>query len=538
MAIKRYQADADTTVTNALKADLTTRGTGSNMGLADTLEVFSIYGQTISGSNATSTSELSRILINFPVSGVDTDRTNGIIPASGSVNFYLRMFNAKHSFTVPRAFTLSASAVTTEWEEGHGLDMEEYKDLTYDGTGSNWMRATEKTEWTRPGGDYDRNPKSSFEQTFKNGTEDLEIDITKLVEQWLNSSGNVLGDKSSARYGIGIHLTSSQEASGSVAVDGKNGDLRNPTGSTNSYYTKKFFAGGSEFFFKRPIIEARWDSSRKDTRGNFYLSSSLAPSSDNLNTLYLYNYVRGQLKNIPSLGGPASESDVTRTKLDVRIYPTLGEVALSLPYGGGVTSANSFVITASYIASGTYSASFALTGSETTIYDVWSTGSSTTHSGSGASYIEFHTGSAITVKSFESYEYNPNDTHVTSISNLKSIYSTEETARFRLFARKKDWNPTIYTKATTESATEIIEDAFYKVFRVNDDLTVIDYGTGSLNHTKMSYDISGSYFDLDMSILKEGYMYGIKIVYYLNGKYVEQPKAFKFRVEKDLKDVE
>ena len=45
MAIKRYNADADNTITNAFKADLSTRGTGANMGAADVLEVFSIRGQ-------------------------------------------------------------------------------------------------------------------------------------------------------------------------------------------------------------------------------------------------------------------------------------------------------------------------------------------------------------------------------------------------------------------------------------------------------------------------------------------------------------
>ena len=39
----------------------------------------------------------------------------------------------------------------------------------------------------------------------------------------------------------------------------------------------------------------------KDNRGNFYYSSSLAPAADNLNTIYLYNYVRGSLKNIPCI---------------------------------------------------------------------------------------------------------------------------------------------------------------------------------------------------------------------------------------------
>ena len=38
MAIKRYIANADTTITNAFEASLTTRGTGSNMGLSGSLE--------------------------------------------------------------------------------------------------------------------------------------------------------------------------------------------------------------------------------------------------------------------------------------------------------------------------------------------------------------------------------------------------------------------------------------------------------------------------------------------------------------------
>ena len=55
MAIKRFFATKDNTITNAFKDGLTTRGTGSNMGAADIVEVFSIYGQETSSS-----SELSR----------------------------------------------------------------------------------------------------------------------------------------------------------------------------------------------------------------------------------------------------------------------------------------------------------------------------------------------------------------------------------------------------------------------------------------------------------------------------------------------
>ena len=63
-----------------------------------------------------------------------------------------------------------------------------------------------------------------------------------------------------------------------------------------------------------------------------------------------------------------------------------------------------------------------------------------------------------------------------------------------------------------------------------DEKDVIAYGTGSLNHTRLSYDVTGSYFDLDMKMLETGYAYGIKFVYYINGAYQEQPEVFKFRV--------
>jgi hypothetical protein len=60
MAIKRFQAKKDTTISNAFRSNLTIRATGSNMGASDILEVFNIYGQATSSSV-----ESSRILIEF-----------------------------------------------------------------------------------------------------------------------------------------------------------------------------------------------------------------------------------------------------------------------------------------------------------------------------------------------------------------------------------------------------------------------------------------------------------------------------------------
>ena len=77
----------------------------------------------------------------------------------------------------------------------------------------------------------------------------------------------------------------------------------------------------------------------------------------------------------------------------------------------------------------------------------------------------------------------------------------------------------------------MIKSAYYKLSRIADDFTVIGYGTGSVEYTKLSYDASGSYFDLDMSILEEGHSYELSVVYKLDNDYKEQNDKFRFRVE-------
>ena len=82
MTILRYTASIDTTITNAFmttegaKPDGITRATGSNMGASDILEVFSVYGRhsgSVNGTNSGFTSELSRILIKFPIAKIKSD---------------------------------------------------------------------------------------------------------------------------------------------------------------------------------------------------------------------------------------------------------------------------------------------------------------------------------------------------------------------------------------------------------------------------------------------------------------------------------
>ena len=631
MAIKRYYAKKDNTITNAFKENLTTRGTGSNMGASDILEVFSIFGQANSSS-----AEESRVLIKFDCTAstdsIKADRDAGVIPASGNVNFYLRLYNAPHSQTLPKSYTMDVSAVSGGWNEGTGLDMEGYRDIgasnwvnsqtnqvaatmrfqvdinlsgngqsftliNTDGTSVTFTSDSSKNEtqstatligtnldgsetkavtsvhnalsaaitagtlkmsmtslsdalsdsgfitltqnakgvagntakptsiagvtftvgfaggsgvWVTTGGDYFSDTSSSFSASFDSGVEDIELDITPLVEQWVNSAGNVLGSKEDE--GVGVFLSSEYSS------------------ASRSYYTKKFFARGTEFFYKRPSIEARWDSSIEDDRGNFYYSSSLATAAENLNTIYFYNYFRGRLRNIP---------DVGTGKIGVSIFSSSagspnGSAIRLVADGTNVLSTGVFAVTGGHVSTGIYSASFAMTAASTplpVVNDVWfKLDNSVADASTG---VQYGTGS-IEPKVLKNMYNAPTNDFVVTITNLREKYRPDETARFRVYSRQKDWTPTIYTRAVSTPEVEVIESGSFEVFRVIDDLKVIPHGTGSTPYyTFMSYDVSGSYFDLDMELFEPGYVHGIKLAFYNEdiGSWVEQPQIFKFKVE-------
>ena len=633
--IRRYYATKDNTIANAFQENLITRGTGSNMGASDILETFLIHGQASSSSGLSS--EKARILIEFDIPDIESDRTSGLIPASGSVSFYLKMYNAPHSQTVPSDFTLDILGVSGSWQEGYGLDMDFYEDLTKDGIGSNWINASNnfvsasttitalsKTageannrvltvadsagnsvnfqvdnslsvstatkiafanansnanqfatniaaainaadtadtlnvsavaedavvtltqnaqgaagnsaativgtaiddgiitslsrfdggsgQWATEGGDFYTDSSSSFTQSFATGLEDLCVDVTTLVEQWIDSENNVLGSKSN--NGFAIKLTNAIE-----------------TGS-KSFFTKKFFGRDSEFYFQRPVLEARWDSARRDDRGNFYLSSSLATGEDNLNTIFLYNSIRGKLQNIPEIGIGAIGLSIFSSSATAPVGSALEMVADA----NHVLATNVLVVTGGYVSTGIYSASLAFTGSDslTSINDVWFKLDDSVVDAS-FSPSQYATGN-IDLKSFTANAHNPETTHILSMPGLRKEYRTNQTHRLNLYVREKNWSPNIHTKAVQSSIPSLtIPSASFQLRRCIDDYVVVPYGTGSSTepaYTALSFDVSGNYFDLDATYLETGYLYEIQYSFYdeENG-WEEQPYRFKFRV--------
>lgn len=469
MSILKLTASQDTTITNGFKSDGYTRALYANMGAADSLEIYSSY---YSGSTSVEP-QLSRILLKFDITNIVNNRSLGVIPSAGNVSFFLKLSNVEHPYTVPRGFTAIVAPLSRSWIEGNGLDQDNYTDNGHDGTsgyGCNWQYASD-ISWTHPGGDFVTG--SGYEKScyFDTGLEDLEVDVTDMVEDQI---AGILPDA-----GLAVLLS---------------GSFENPEADTD-FYTKKFSARSSEYFFKRPAIEARWSALNKDDRGNFYFSSPNLETSENIQSIYFYNRLNGSLKDLPNAVIP---SLVIKNDLDV-VYAT-----------GSVTK----------VSTGVYKGTVTVTGSlDEILYDSWYSGSNVFYNGEIDAKVRTFSDSAVESE------------FIFAITNLKSTYQSYERPVLRVYSRQRDWSPTVYTISSKDIENYTHKNLYYKVFRIVDGYTVIDYGLEPIAYTQCSYDKNGNYFDLDMSIFEPGYAYAIKLMLYSDGLKKEFSNIYRFKVE-------
>lgn len=469
MSIIKYKASADASITNAFYSFSNQRAYLSNTGAADSLQIFSIFH---SGSE----SEKSRILINFPIENLVNDRNNGVIPASGSVKFLLSLYNVQHTEMTPQNYYVSVVPISSSWQEGYGLDLDNRLDNGQSGSngyGVNWLYKSLETSpytWTTQGGDFILSYETS--SYFETGLENLQIDVTRMVEDQIS---NII-----PRNGFCIKLSGSYES-----------------GALNtSFFTKKFSSRSSEYFYKVPTLQAAWESVVKDDRNNFFFKSDNLSNTDNTQNIYFYNRVNGKLKNI-----------YNNPQLYLRVKDSNNIDMIT-------------AVTASNPLPGVYKASVILTGSaDEEVYDLWYSGSYTYYSGSIDAKI----------RTFDD-TYIQND-FIFTLNNLKKSYKSYEKPAIRIFAREKNWSPNIYTVANNSINTLTFNNLYYKVSRVIDDFVVIDYGINPIAYTKCSYDKNGNYFDLDMQIFEPGYMYKIDLMLLEEEIKKEVISSFYFKVE-------
>lgn len=227
--------------------------------------------------------QYSRFIFHFDETRLKSLYTGSTFPVLSSMTHTLKitntgsfdkaLLNGETSSGKDRAssFDLIVFRVNQPWDEGCGYDFETINitNNTLTSTSpSNWVEARTLSNWSGGTGVYSGSPSgiTIATQSFDQGNENLEIDITSYV------NGLLTGD---TNYGLGIAYTRTLEL----------------TPSTELQYVG-FFTRHSQTFYV-PYIETTYNTHIQDDRSSFYL--------DKNNKLYLYVNVAGNPTNLDSL---------------------------------------------------------------------------------------------------------------------------------------------------------------------------------------------------------------------------------------------
>lgn len=450
MGFYRIFPTKDTWITDrVIDNDIAVRATGSNHGRSPALNVFAVEPEVAAGSGS---ADLARALLQFGVTELSGKIYDEQIIPSSSVSYVLKMFNMTHTDTLPESYDLFAYPLSQSWDEGNGIDDDNDRD---DGV-ANWGQATSITNWTTSGSDFLETGFGSGSQHFDQGQEDLEMDITDIVVNWLTGTLE--------QNGVVVKLGVSEES-----------------GSTD-YFRKVFHGRETKFIDKMPYIEARWDDTLKDNRGNFAFDVS--------GTLAVYNFVRGEL---------TSFEPNTNPKVQIKDSLVTSQVTFTASHD------------AIEIVTGIYTASFCIpyAPNSGTFYDIWTTAGPTAQT----------TGSFVPLR-LSASQIDPYDEFDVAMTNLKRVYSVSEEARLIVSARKRDFITHVGSITSASLGLvrerEYIEKMYYSIENDETGEVVVPYGTGSVPYTQLSYNGDGNYFNLFMRNFVPGFKYRVKFLIDIN----------------------
>ena len=466
------------------------RAEDANTGRAGTLDLFRLYNETtLDGSG--SQDEVSRILIKFDYSKVH-ELTASKLDLS-NFKATLKMFDIRAGNAVPSNYNVAIMPLSSAFDEGVGRDVSGFNDIDVanyltssntDGASNLWnvsgansigdMGATSIDIYQRANfGDGNGLASVVGSQLFEEGTEDLAIDITRIV------SASIAG--LSPNHGFRISFSGSDE------TDDK------------SRFVKRFASRHVTKPYLRPRIEIEFDDSLQDNHRNFFFDLS--------GSLFLNSFERSVAANLVSGSAltriTGSDSLYLKLKTGSYEYTTL---ASQMSMGTRDSSGARFV-------TGVYSASFAIPSNVSTVVDygttleqmVIRTGSVTFdeywYSLDGT--VGFATGSIVLNRAQRTGgNWVSREPHI-AIINLNSEYDTTDEPRLRIFGRDLINEANKPSKVPINVASAIFEKVYYRVKNVKDDSIIIGFGQSN-NSTRVSTDSQGMFFDFHMDVLHPG----------------------------------
>lgn len=484
---KTFYADKDTYITDRIIDGA--RSTKSNVGTAGTLDLFKIYGYSLSGSSYDN-HELSRALLHFDLTTLfDLYDASSIDPTDQSFYAKLVLCDVYGGQPTPRNYTLSVCALSRSFDEGLGKDVVFYSDKD----SANYVTSSSGNLWLSEGcslsssvatdscdyyiGDY------RTTQSFLSGEEDLSVDVTTIV------SGVLTRTIPDAGFRIAF--------SDNYEVDYK------------TYFVKRFASRHAYDESKHPKLVVGFDDSYRDT--------SVGMSYDENARMFFHYYRNAEPANLYTTAfGSLTGSNCILLKFQ-------------LPISGGV---HNFLFTGSQLYLGTNAvtgvyyadihisssnthvrAQQALSGSNLKFTPIW---------GSIDSSVSFKTGSVVTV-----YDNNrgtsrriPKALTVTT-SGLNPTHTREETVNLRINVFDAE-SPTVFLVKTPKNSPatfqNVVSDAHYSVRDAVTQEVVIPFDT-TKNSTRLSGDTESLFFSLDMSNLVDNRTYVIDVMLKVYGTF-------------------
>jgi hypothetical protein len=485
-------ASKSTYITNKI-IDNKFRATDANVGKAGTLDLFKLYDEsTLSGS--TKPVELSRILLKFNFDSLQSLTASKIDINSSTFRARLKLFDVYAGQGVPKNFKTIVYPLSMSFGEGVGRDVSAFQDIdvanfitaSYSNSTANaWFVTGANRGGLLNSTDIDYIKSGSLGkgvvdfgkiQLFKEGHEDLDIDITSIISGTLSG---VIPD-----CGLRLSFSGSQET------------------DTKTRFVKRFGSRHVSDPFKTPQLHISYDDSIIDHHEDFIFDVS--------GSLFLNNFHRGTPANILS-GTAAAELSGNNC-----IVLRLEKQDLSLYFTGSQHNEG----TSETGAKGLYSASFAVSLNNSTkvnktqkILDLaYKSGSVefdeywTSVDGS----VGYHTGSLkIKLPYRTSYNYSPADLYF-HFMNMEQTYYKQDIARINVFIRNLEAKDKA-SKLPYERKSIILSQVYYRIRNLDTGKVVIPFESAT-GGTKLSSNSSGLSFELRCESLPAGHVYTIDLL--------------------------
>jgi len=493
------KAKKDTYITNKYVDNIKVKS--GNVGTAGTLDLFKLYGITVIDSVAQL--ELSRLLIHFDLAPLRKLVDDGKIDTThSSFNCQLSLFDVYGGQTTPNNFTVDVFPLSASFDEGLGKDTTYYVDRDR----ANFLSASREARWLGEGaslacfstgsGDYITSSvtinNTKVSQTFVSGEEDLLIDVTKIV------SATLKGDLPDSGFRIAF----------SDAIES----------DTHTYFVKRFASRHAFDETRHPRILVKFDDSISDDTSNLFLDSPVSSS------LFLYNYVHGQLTNLTSasLNLTGSNCILLQLKTEASGVGTYSLFFTGSQHGFG---SNKMI--------GVYSASISLPFTDSNIKASFEQSGSVKFTPIWSSIdkkIAYFTGSTITAYApvRVNERLNPRK-YAINVLGINNEYAENEevTVRVNVFDEN---NPIIVAKRLPVLMPGVVlRNSYYAIRNSVTNEYVVPFDS-TTNSTRLSSDSSGMYFNFNTSTLAPLRTYVVDIMIIVDGqqqKYLNASSPFK-----------